>query len=998
SSEVPSIAAECCTIYIAWQSDLLGGQFITPQGIGVDSSGNVYVTDSDRNDVQKFDSDGEHILAWGSQGTDEGQFTFAQQVATDSSGNVYVTDNSENRVQKFDSDGNFILEWDSALSSAGELSSPAGIAIDSADDVYVVDSGNGRIQKFDSDGNFILEWGQFGSGDGEFDRPYGIATDSFDNVYVTDYFRSNVQKFDSDGAFFRAWGTDGSADGEFSDVRGIAIDSSDNVYVADAGNNRIQKFDSEGVHLASWGSSGSDDGEFDYPVDIATSSSDDVYVIDLENIRIQQFTTDGEFVLEFGVFQNDDIVYTKSTDAGATFSDPVNLTDNAGGSSAPALLPSGDNLYLAWDEFSWIGVTPTPSDIMLYKSTNEGDTFGEAFILDDNDEDAFIPRLAKSDRDVYVAWQGYTGESEHDIFFRSLPEFNNGSPEADAGTDQAVNEGDLVTLDGGGTDPEDDELTFSWEQVDGPEVTLSSSAAESPTFTAPSIISDDTLTFELTVSDGVSGATDTVTVSVDDSKGDLTIRKVGQGTDTPLAGATFTLTPNPFTLAGSLVVEDNDGVFDRDSIDGIIALQNVEFGTYTIEETVTPDGFVRIVQNVVVSVHSTQQDPTVTVENKVEDEPVEEPITIPSPDLTSVEFNNFVLKGAVVGEDPVTTVNDLPPALLVAPDDLSVLPDEISFTTEAPSDSTTQELIDLFTIPTYTSPEQDLAAGNVYVVPPIVIGHDDSDEKFLMTPLLSDTVSGMTLLFDDLVSTSSGTGQIKTVEMTFSDDGVAQNVAFSVSITDEVPEDAPLPDEDDIETSAMYLTVDFVGIFDDPPPDFSSEDAFAESPRVSVLIDADLDVDQLDDGCPDVSFFFLDESVTPNVWIEIAEPERDSSLDTAGYCGYVLETGHWSKFAVGGVKLGFIPDFIGGHGGGRSSPVSLSGSAAVTPGANSATSVSIPGVGTIKLNFDNVSVGGSVRASTSSFSQMSGLFTWIAGDTAMLSIPGSDQIVPYSTI
>ncbi len=584
-----------------------------------------------------------------------------------------------------------------------------------------------------------------------------------------------------------------------------------------------------------------------------------------------------------------------------------------------------------------------------------------------------------------------------EVFFRNLSEFDNGSPDADAGTDQDVNEGDLVTLDGSGTDPEDDELTFSWEQTDGPEVTLSNPAAEDPTFTAPSILSDETLTFELTVSDGVSDRTDTVTVSVEDSKGDLTIVKVEQGTETLLAGATFTLTPNPFTLAGSLVVEDNDGN-DSDPTDGIIALQNVEFGTYTIEETVTPEGFVRIVQNVVVSVHSTQQDPTVTVENKVEDEPVEDAIVIPSPDLTSVEFNNFVLKGAVVGADPVTTVNDLPPALLVSPGDLSLFPEEISFLDEAPSDSTTQELINLFTIPTYTSPEQNLATGNVYIVPPIVIGHDDSDEKFLMTPLLSGTVSGMTLLFDDLVSTSSGTGQVKTVEMTFSDDGVAENVAFSISITDNVPDGTPVPDEEDIETSAMYLTVDFVGVFDDPPPDFSSEDAFAESPRISVLIDEDLDVDQLDDGCPDVSFFFLDESVTPNVWIEIEEPERDASLDTTGYCGYVLETGHWSKFAVGGVKLGFIPDFIGGHGGGgRNSPVSLSGSAAVTPGANSATSVSIPGIGTIKLNFDNVSVGGSVRASISSFSQMSSLFTWVAGDMAMLSIPGSGQTTSYST-
>ena len=34
-------------------------------------------------------------------------------VATDSSGNVYVADIDNNRIQKFDSNGNFITKWGS---------------------------------------------------------------------------------------------------------------------------------------------------------------------------------------------------------------------------------------------------------------------------------------------------------------------------------------------------------------------------------------------------------------------------------------------------------------------------------------------------------------------------------------------------------------------------------------------------------------------------------------------------------------------------------------------------------------------------------------------------------------------------------------------------------------------------------------------------------------------------------------------------------------------
>ena len=94
-----------------------------------------------------------------------------EDVATDSSGNVYVVDFGNNRIQKFDSNGNFITKWGSEGAGDGQFKSPLGIAIDSSGNVYVADHDNHRIQKFDSNGNFITKWGSDGAGDGQFNTP-----------------------------------------------------------------------------------------------------------------------------------------------------------------------------------------------------------------------------------------------------------------------------------------------------------------------------------------------------------------------------------------------------------------------------------------------------------------------------------------------------------------------------------------------------------------------------------------------------------------------------------------------------------------------------------------------------------------------------------------------------------------------------------------------------------------------------------------------------------
>jgi hypothetical protein len=76
-------------------------------------------------------------------------------------------------------------------------------------------------------------------------------------------------------------------------------------------------------------------------------------------------------------------------------------------------------------------------------------------------------------------------------------------PIANAGADKTVDEGTLVTLDGSASyDPDGDPITYQWEQIQGPSVTLSDPNSPTPSFTAPFVDVITTLKFRLTVSDG----------------------------------------------------------------------------------------------------------------------------------------------------------------------------------------------------------------------------------------------------------------------------------------------------------------------------------------------------------------------------------------------------------------------------------------------------------------------------------------------------------------
>jgi len=215
-----------------------------PTGLAVDKDGNIYIADTDRHIIKKFDFCKKEFIdlgCLGGEGNLPRQFKSPRGIAVSKNNDLFVADSGNNRIQVFSLKGLVLRNlWGPEGDGDGQFYDPTDVAIDSHGNIYVVDRGNNRIQKFSSNGRFLLNFGKRGEAEGEFQNPTRIAIDGKDRIYVIDD-KKYVQVFGPDGEYIASiTGPDDVA--EFFTPLAIAIDKQGNVYIGEGADKRIYKF------------------------------------------------------------------------------------------------------------------------------------------------------------------------------------------------------------------------------------------------------------------------------------------------------------------------------------------------------------------------------------------------------------------------------------------------------------------------------------------------------------------------------------------------------------------------------------------------------------------------------------------------------------------------------------------------------------------------------------------------------------------------------------
>ena len=138
-----------------------GASINQPIGVAVDTSGNVYVADTYNHRIRKITSGGVVSTLAGSvsfffaDGIGTGaSFNKPSGVAVDTSGNVYVADTNNHRIRKITSGGvvstlagNVSSIFADGIGAGASFRYPSGVTVDTSGNVYVADTSNHRIRR-----------------------------------------------------------------------------------------------------------------------------------------------------------------------------------------------------------------------------------------------------------------------------------------------------------------------------------------------------------------------------------------------------------------------------------------------------------------------------------------------------------------------------------------------------------------------------------------------------------------------------------------------------------------------------------------------------------------------------------------------------------------------------------------------------------------------------------------------------------------------------------
>ncbi len=261
-----------------------------PFGVALDGAGNLYIADTGNNVVREIGSANgivSTVAGTGAQGGtgDLGPATAAtlnqpQGVSIDSAGNLYIPDTGNQRIRRVDAatgvittiagNGTQGYQGDGGLATAAELNSPLAVAFDAAGNLYIADSGNNVVRRAAAINGVITASSTIGAfagtgaagstGDGApatqatLSSPSGVAADAAGNVYIADTLNSSIRKVSSATGFISTVARNNTGvyifnnGGPFSvslaGPTGLFLDGAADLYFADSPNNRLRQIQS----------------------------------------------------------------------------------------------------------------------------------------------------------------------------------------------------------------------------------------------------------------------------------------------------------------------------------------------------------------------------------------------------------------------------------------------------------------------------------------------------------------------------------------------------------------------------------------------------------------------------------------------------------------------------------------------------------------------------------------------------------------------------------
>ena len=240
-----------------------GSNLSHPTGVAVDANKNVYIADTGNNDVEKITGTTLTVIA--GQGPGPGglptngpatasALNVPQGVAVDSSGDVYIADTGNNDVEEITGTTLTVIAGSAAgtqgsptpgAAANSDLNHPTGLAVDGNGNLYIADTGNDEVEKVTLGGTLSIFAGT-GSANfptagpataSDLDLPTGVATDGAGNVYIADNGDGDTEEVTPAGTLSIYTST------STVDPFGIAATSGGTLYIGNTNHNVVDRVD-----------------------------------------------------------------------------------------------------------------------------------------------------------------------------------------------------------------------------------------------------------------------------------------------------------------------------------------------------------------------------------------------------------------------------------------------------------------------------------------------------------------------------------------------------------------------------------------------------------------------------------------------------------------------------------------------------------------------------------------------------------------------------------